>query len=234
MKHSWLAVTTVASVLIVLAIAITCINAVCFDASYYKEEYAKLGTAEYVGVSEPELFAATDILLGYLKGSPSTLDLPVHANGGQEEYYSEREKQHMVDVRKLYQGAIVVMILCYAVGIVMLLACILVNRKQSFPYVMRGLFWGTLALLVGFGLLAAYVATDFNRFWVQFHELFFTNDLWILDPAVSRMIRMFETQFFFDMVTRILAVFIGIVTGILIASGIAYKTYQKKQRIAAA
>ncbi len=53
------------------------------------------------------------------------------------------------------------------------------------------------------GAVAVWAAVDFNAFWINFHKLFFTNDLWLLDPAKSVLINMVPSQFFFDLVMRI-------------------------------
>ena len=60
--------------------------------------------------------------------------------------------------------------------------------------------WGFLLL---FGLLALFAALDFNTFWTNFHRVFFTNDLWLLDPRTDILIQMVPGQFFFDLVMRI-------------------------------
>lgn len=56
--------------------------------------------------------------------------------------------------------------------------------------------------------IVVYAVIDFSRFWVLFHEIFFTNDLWLLDPNVSVMINMFPEEFFNGMVMRIILTFI--------------------------
>ena len=53
--------------------------------------------------------------------------------------------------------------------------------------------------------------------------MFFSNDLWMLNPATDRMIRMFEQQFFFDMVARILVVYLCIFAGLLIANRVVVR-----------
>ena len=66
-----------------------------------------------------------------------------------------------------------------------------------------GLFLGVAAAFGGL------VAIDFNKYFVLFHEIFFNNDLWLLDPATDLLIRMLPEGFFFDMVIRIGVIFIG-------------------------
>ncbi len=50
---------------------------------------------------------------------------------------------------------------------------------------------------------------DFTACFRVFHEIFFTNDLWMFDPATDYMIRMLPEGFFSDMVIRIGVTFIG-------------------------
>ena len=45
----------------------------------------------------------------------------------------------------------------------------------------------------GIGIAAA---IDFNSVFVQFHNIFFDNDLWLFDPAEDFMIRMLPKVFF--------------------------------------
>ena len=58
-------------------------------------------------------------------------------------------------------------------------------------------------VVLGIGFMA-----DFTTCFTIFHEIFFTNDLWLFDPATDYMIRMLPEGFFFSMVFRILQYFI--------------------------
>ena len=96
----------VSSFLLIFSVAVLCIQAIAFDHDFYKNEYEKMNTAAYVGVSGESLGMATDTLLDYLEDKTPTLDLQVQVNGQDEEYYNEREKAHMVDVKALYQNCL--------------------------------------------------------------------------------------------------------------------------------
>ena len=65
----------------------------------------------------------------------------------------------------------------------------------------------TTVAKTGLGLL---FASDFTKYFTIFHEIFFTNDLWLFDPATDYMIRMLPEGFFYDMVMRIGAIFTGL------------------------
>ena len=212
------------AVLIVFAAAVACISGVAFDKAFYREEYQRMDTAAYVGVSGPVLEQATDTLLDYLQDNAPSLDLQME-NG--TEYYSQREKDHMKDVKALYQNAITFMIAGFCVGGVLIAASFAWKKKRALKPVLQGWFWGTAGVLVFFAVIGIWAAVDFNNFWVSFHHVFFTNDLWRLDPAESRMIRMFEEAFFADMVGRILAWFLAIAVGGAAAAGIVYQRMKK-------
>ena len=74
-------------------------------------------------------------------------------------------------------------------------------------------FWETFKIaaisfvfVLLFFLLFALI--DFDSFWRNFHEIFFTNDLWLLDPRTDILIMMVPLQFFYDLVMRIVITFV--------------------------
>lgn len=86
------------------------------------------------------------------------------------------------------------------------------SGKESAFEMRKDLASGFKQVLMSLGIIVAgivvYAVIDFSRFWVLFHEIFFTNDLWLLDPNVSVMINMFPEEFFNGMVMRIILTFI--------------------------
>ena len=85
---------------------------------------------------------------------------------------------------------------------------------------------GAAVLLIG---IAAVV--DFNAVFVQFHHIFFDNDLWIFDPAEDYMIRMLPEGLFYDMVMRIGAFFVAGLAVLLVLSFIP-KILDRKKKLA--
>ena len=76
-----------------------------------------------------------------------------------------------------------------------------------------------LSILIILGLiLMGFILVDFTKVWDQFHYIFFTNDLWILDPRTDILIQMVPEQFFFDMVVRILGTFGGILLALAVGA----------------
>ena len=88
---------------------------------------------------------------------------------------------------------------------------------------------GTTA--VGVVFAAGALIMDFNAAFTVFHEVFFTNDLWIFDPAEDYMIRMLPEGFFYDMVLRIGGIFIVGMSVVLLISLFLSRQGRKNRKI---
>ena len=147
-------------------------------------------------------------LLDYLKDRRQDIVVEANVNGVTREVFNERETLHMVDVKKLYQTAILVRNLC-AIGGAVLLGYLLFRRHRLKTILQAGFTTGNMFI----GLIVVFVAiwafADFNAFWTNFHLLFFDNDLWLLDPRTSIMINLFPGNFFFDLVLQIILLYLG-------------------------
>lgn len=189
-----------------VSIIATVIDGVCFDRSFYEKEYAKNNTVSYTGMSLEDNLAASDTLLDYLRDKRQDIICIAEVNGTEREVFNERETLHMVDVKKLYQNAVLVRNICVGAGIVLLCIAAALSRQNVIKTFCRG--WGPGITLTGAVILfiAIWALADFNQFWTNFHLLFFDNDLWLLDPNTSIMINLFPGTFFFDMVVRIIVI----------------------------
>ena len=219
-----------AAALLFFSLAFCCIDSICFDKDFYKQEYSMLNTADYVGVDQETLDEATELLRDYLKDKNDSLDMQVNIDGQTREFYNDKEKAHMADVKALYANASVAAIIMCVVGAAIFAAVIIKNKKHALKTVFHGVLAGGGAVLAFFAVIGIWAAVDFTNFWTNFHYVFFTNDLWILDPRQDLLIRMFQEQFFFDMVTKILAVFLSIFAAIMIISFIAGRKIKKYER----
>ena len=66
---------------------------------------------------------------------------------------------------------------------------------------------GTGLFFLAACLLAAIVSTDFTKYFTVFHEIFFDNDLWLLNPNEDLLINIVPEPFFVDTAARIATVF---------------------------
>ena len=113
----------------------------------------------------------------------------------------------MADVKNLFLGGMKVGWICFGAGLVLL--GILIYMKTDWKMLFLRAYsmaLGVWAIVLAF--LGIAFSIDFTRCFTIFHKIFFTNDLWIFDPATDYMIRMLPEGFFFDMVIRIIVTFI--------------------------
>lgn len=233
MKQSYKIAAGLFSLALIFVLLVTSIDFHAFNKNYYREQYTSLNTAENLGMSNKDLFAATDALLDYLHDEREDILVEGEVFGFKREIFTERETLHMVDVKNLYQNVLTARNMATIIGVLALVYLIVRSRKDEngvnmLKKQLAGSFIQiSICLLIAVGMLAGYALMDFTSFWIGFHELFFTNDLWQLNPANSIMINMFPETFFAGMVFRITATFV--VVYILLLLGFIY--LRKKAKV---
>lgn len=177
--------------------------------SFYNWQYTKNQTAFLIGISHSDLMLVTDQLLDYMVDKAENLDMQYEVHGKKTEIFDPNEKQHMVDVQKLFVNVIHFNI---AIILLILISSAYLIRKdgfKAFRYNLGKKYKFSAIVTSGICVILSIIfATNFNWFWTNFHYVFFSNDLWLLDPVVSIMINMFPLNFFTAMCSTILCLFI--------------------------
>lgn len=198
----------VASVCFLLFTLLSLVNILCFSHSFYAYEYEKNDQAEVIGMSDEDLLKSTDALLDYLKGKREDISVSAEVNGIEREVFTERESLHMVDVRKLYDNAMLAKNIAGTVSLLLFLLIVTVWKKDRYAILKDGFENGLFMIGSCVVCILIWAVADFNNFWLDFHYLFFDNDLFLLDPASSIMINMFPESFFFELVLLIIVSFV--------------------------
>ena len=203
---------------ILLSLSFLCLSVVmlltivdynCFDMSFYQKEYIQNDTCTATGLNEDDLLDTTNVLFDYLHDERDDLNLEHVINGNMREVFDTREKTHMIDVKNLYQNAMSVRNILLIASIVLLAVGLYLSKEHYIRFIYDGYKTGVSFLLLIIVCIAILAIIDFNAFWLQFHYLFFTNDLFLLDPNTEILINMVPEQFFTDLVFRIIAMFIS-------------------------
>ena len=192
---------------------------VCYhDFDIYRQEYEKYDVLSNLpdGVSmtgENSLMSVTEHMMKYLIGDKDTPDLQTQINtaDGVRDFFVERELLHMADCRELFRKALQLQYISVMLILFLLVYgryAILQDRAAFLKATGKGLLIGAAVFFAAAASLAVYMVTNFSTAFVQFHLLFFDNDLWLLDPRESLLINILPEGFFFDMVKRILAVYL--------------------------
>ena len=185
---------------------------VCFDLNFYKDFYQKENLASSIGTSSDNLINNTQNLLNYLNKKEQL----------NTDWFSEKDILHMVDVQNLYTFSHSIMIYCFITFILSTIIIILILRGKSLLYITKIFNKVLLLFIVLIGGLSTIIAYNFNSFWIKFHTTLFLNDLWLLSPNESNLIKMVPEEFFINLITKII-IYILILFILLFTSNIVIR-----------
>lgn len=203
--------SALAGLALFLSLLLTSIDLLCFNRSFFRWQYSLNHTAESIGISEDGLMNATNTLLDYMQDKRDDIKVVEEVNGREREIFDERETLHMVDVKNLYLNAMNTRTILLVGSIAILTLLAFTHRNQSYTILSNAYQNGLLCLGSLIFFIAIYAMIDFNGFWMNFHYVFFDNDLFLLDPNISIMINMFPSNFFFAVVFGIILLFVSMV-----------------------
>lgn len=207
-----------------LLILLTSTELAAFNLNYYKIEYDKYNISENLVIEEKDLMESTEKLLDYLKDDRKDLDFKTIINGEEQEFFSPRDKAHMIDVKNLF---VIGRRIRNGIFFFMLLAAASLIYVKSMRFDMgRFLLTSSIAGVTPIVLLIILINIDFYKYFTIFHEIFFSNDLWLLDPSADRLVNIFPESFFSDIAIRIITCYM-IVEFVLFILAVVMK-YRKR------
>lgn len=195
MKNIKLSVAIILTLNIIALILCQAIQTVSYDENAVYMNAKHLDDFDYIDRSEEEVLVASKVIAGYLRGQNADEHLSLIG-------LNEKEISHMRDVRDIYKVLNIIKIIAAAITlfIILLYAWKKINVFK-FKELRNTLFIGYLVPII-FGVL---YLTDFSGAFVKFHEIFFDNQLWQLDPSTDLLIRLMSEEFFISGFIKILA-----------------------------
>ena len=191
-------------VLLYAAFAMIGLHLVGIDHGLYYDMQMRYTTLDEIGLSDAELKEADRALSACIRGDLS----------GLENWFNAKEIYHMGDVARLFQ--------MLRVGIAVTLSgaglLIGLSRGRRFAKASAAGFALWAGLLAALALL---IASDFSAAFTAFHEILFTNDLWLLDPRTDLLIRMCPEEMFSAMALRIGLIGLGGAAAVPLTASIA-------------
>lgn len=201
-------------VLLFLVIVVALISSVQLVAygdpeyKFFQKLYEKYTVTDALDMDMEDVMRVTKHMMAYLNGEEEELSIVVHVDGETQDFFNEQDRMHMADVRRLFAGGL--RIRTISLGLMGMLAVLLVIGKADWKRLLIEVYGKVLGVLVGMILLIVLACcVDFTACFTIFHELLFTNDLWLFDPATDYMIRMLPEGFFVQIAARIVEVFVG-------------------------
>lgn len=188
----------------------------CFNLDSYKNFYSKENLAPNINTSSDELMNNTSNLLDYLN-SKAELNTS---------WFTEKDIQHMEDVRTLYNVSFYTMIFFIAIFIISTILIMFLYKNHTMFYITRTFNKTLLAFIVLIIVLAGIISYNFNSFWIKFHQLVFSNDLWLLSPDESNLIKMVPEEFFISLITTIILHILLLFIALFVLNNILKKRFR--------
>ena len=179
------------------------------SAGVYERGFEKYRVSSLTGITGADLAQVATDIRHYFNSGEESLAVRTRIFGEDRDLFNSREVSHMRDVKRLIRGVYIIATL----STVYLLAAagwgMARHRRRFVETLARRCLWGgglTLAPIMAVGLFAL---VGFDRLFLTFHQLSFSNDLWQLDWQTDYLVRLFPQDFWFDstmlVVTRAVA-----------------------------
>lgn len=200
------------------------------DFDVYRQEYEKYDVLSELDMTMDDVMYVTHEMMDYLRGEGDTLSVVTTVEGQEQDFFNEQDRFHMGEVRELFIGGLNIRFGACVAAVLCILFLVITRAdiKKVVPRSYRIALGVTGAAVILSGIAAV---VDFNAVFVQFHHIFFDNDLWIFDPAEDYMIRMLPEGLFYDMVMRIGAIFVVSLVVLLVLSFIPKIADRRKKLV---
>ncbi|WZL71831.1 TIGR01906 family membrane protein [Clostridiaceae bacterium 35-E11] len=203
----------VISIFLPIVVLLSVLQVYAFDKKFYVKEFKKYDITEVTQIQEPDLAKIAEKLIHYLSGKEDDLEIQIKIKGQRAPVFGEREKQHMIDVKKLFQKGYMLR----NTGVIFLTIAVIILFKLSqnmYKDIFKSFFNASVVSLTVMTILFLLIQIDFYKYFTYFHEIFFDNDLWLLDPKEDVLIQMLPLEFFIDIAIKVIISFIVIMGGI--------------------
>jgi integral membrane protein (TIGR01906 family) len=194
----------------------------------YEYSFNKYDAVDVTGIDRPELNRAAREMIHYFNSGDKLIDIKVTVDDEQYDLFTSKEVAHLKDIKHLIQTDYWVQIgtLAYVLAFVIGTLALSKGRRWRwlFGWFMAGSVF-TLFLMFILGLMALF---GFDQFFLDFHNMSFSNQLWQLEEW-DVLPQMFPEGFFYDATKFItLAIVSEVVLLGCISGGLLFKTRKNK------
>ena len=162
--------------------------------------FQRFSQTAHLGVSYQRYGEYAHALSQYLDGKADAVQVKNPDTGEMESAFSVKENLHLSDVKGIVTG---LKIMRYAGGglVIAVLAALWFlwgrnRRSQLLSQAVRGFAMASLALLLAALALLIWGLADFTGLFWAFHQIVFSNDLWLLNPQTDLLVALMPEPFF--------------------------------------
>ncbi len=226
MKKLLTNLTRVLTILMFVSLLLIAVVSSVFEVDFYKSAQSKYDVASSMNISSEDVDKATLIALLYTKGYVDDLAYEISIDDNIYDLYSSQDKIHMVDVKNLYKTAYNTLITTLVISAFIVLFIFIKKAYISLFDVLNTINKSSIYIVIFVGLISLFAYINFDKFWVMFHEIFFDNDLWLMNPRYDALVNLFPEGLFMDLVFKIIKRF-GLFFGGFNVLALIYKGRKK-------
>ena len=196
-------------VFLVLPILLVTTNVFLIINSGFLYEYGfnKYNIDKYTGIEMDQLYLAADQIRDYFNNNEEYIVIEIDMYGERiPNLYNNREILHMKDVKGLLNMVKYVQIVSFLILTGYSVVALFLYSDRKVFKLLKDLSSGAIFSLMVIFLIGVLSVFGFDKLFLYFHLISFTNDLWLLDPRYDYLIMMFPQGFFFDS-TMLIAIF---------------------------
>ena len=192
MKYLKHIITTLLIIIIPIIIILTNFSLLLYNQDFYEQQFEENGV--YNNFQKDKVLNATQELWGYMQDK----------NNLTTSFFSEQDKAHMIDVKVLINKTLIFNTALYFLLISLL--GLLILTKKTFPSkeLCITLITSSILLILIISTLTILLKYNFLNTFNQFHELTFSNDLWLMDERVDNLVNIFPISFFQNITGKII------------------------------
>jgi len=184
------------SILLALSLAVTLLAAAIYLPAVSQPLMTRLmvhyAPPEDTGLPKSAYPAMTQMITNYLRGRRDNFQLTYTVGGAERRAFQPHEQQHMADVQGLFDLCRTVLLAGLGMSAALTGALICLRNRRALVWLRRTMY----VLLALLALVAVAAVKAFDSLFIFFHEIAFTNDLWLLNPSTDMLIRLMPLEFF--------------------------------------
>lgn len=210
-NEKWISLPNIVAALCIATLVISAsVTVALFDKDAYDRVQKKMGLPEAIGLSEEETLENYSALIDYNSVFfTGRLEFPTLS-------MSESGEIHFAEVKEIFSFFQIALIVS---AVLTLFLTFLLLRKRRYRFLALG---GILSLAIPAAAVCGIAIAGWDRFFVLFHELVFSNDFWVFDYRADPVILILPDAFFLDCLVRIV-VGVAVSAMVLIVSSAALR-----------
>ncbi|MBA30760.1 MAG: TIGR01906 family membrane protein [Dehalococcoidia bacterium] len=163
----------------------------------YEYDYWKYNITERTNIDLNNLREIGRDIRDYFENDQEYLSIETTVNNQKKYLFNQREVEHMKDVKNLINFLDFIGLILGSILIVF--SCLLFFYDKYWKKTLVNLIFssGLFSIFLIISILLIFLAF-FDYFFILFHEISFSNDLWILNPKTDYLIMIFPEKFFRD------------------------------------